>query len=298
MFFYCVILQKGNIYPFCFRVSEKEKISVMSQNQGKGINFFLIIIVLVFLSYGSSLLSSMARIPQDMTKALLTGEPYTGKLEQVVDPYGQIHWGITYAKEEGSQGVIVADRVSDLTLDYFSQADQVVLMDKKGATFWLTYEDLGIAYAVLLVGFFVLRLVISLLLSLLVVVSKTNIKAVRKGKIALGLLLKPVRLVVFGYILTVFYQDRIFAYEEEQSFFTAFLAIYGFYFLVVVLLRVQRARKYWRTQPEIQRHTNRYENTAAIVDDRATVLDTTTKHDNDLIQREKRTFKHETSRYK
>lgn len=270
----------------------------MSQNQGKGINFFLIIIVLVFLSYGSSLLSSMARIPQDMTKALLTGAPYTGKLEQVVDPYGQINWGITYAKEEGSQGVIVANRVGDLTLDYFSQVDQVVLMDETGGTFWLTYEDLGIAYAILLVGFFVLRLLISLLLSLVVVVSTSNSQAIRNAKIALGLLLKPIRLLAFGYVLAVFYQNRIFASEDEQTFFTAFLAVYGLYFLIVLLLRVQKARKYWMVQPEMPRTSNRYENTTPVLDDRATVLDTTTKHDNDLIQREKRTFKHETSRYK
>lgn len=270
----------------------------MSQNQGKGINFFLIIIVLVFLSYGSSLLSSMARIPQDMTKALLTGEPYTGKLEQVVDPYGQIYWGITYTKEEGSQGVIVADRVSDLTLEYFSQVDQVVLMDETGGTFWLTYEDLAMAYAMLLVGFFVVRLLVSLLLSLVVVVSTSTTQAVRKGKIALGLLIKPLRLLTFGYILSVFYQNRIFAFEEEQTFFTTFLAIYGLYFLVVLLLRVQKARKYWRIQPEMPKNTTRYENTTTVLDDRATVLDTTTKHANDLIQREKRTFKHETSRYK
>ena len=270
----------------------------MSKNQGKGINFFLIVIVLVFLSYGSSLLSSIGRIPLQMATALLNGEPYTGKFEQLRDPYGQNHWGITFEKEDGSPWGIVADRVSDLTMDYFSQGDQVVLMDETGATFWITYEDLGIAYAILLVGFFVLRLLISLLLSFLVLVSNTTIKAVRNSKIALRLLLKPLRLLTFGYVLAVFYQYRIFAYEEEQTFFIAFLAVYGLYSLIVVLSRIQKARKYWGNQPEMPRNTTQYENTTTVLDNSVTIVDTASKHDNDLIQREKRTFKHETSRYK
>ncbi|MGG5507368.1 MULTISPECIES: hypothetical protein [unclassified Myroides] len=268
----------------------------MSRSKGKTASWLPFIFILVFMSYGSSQLLSLATIPLEMASALVMGEPYTGKLEQVRDEYEAVYTGIIYDKEDGTQGFIPAERLSDLTVDYFGATEQVVLLDEMGGTFWLTYEDLGIAYAILLVAFFALRLVLSLVLIFWSVLSGK--KVMQQGKIGIKLLLKPLRLLLFGCVLIIFYQNRIFAYEEEIDFFSLFLGIYALYFSIVVLLRVRSAKQYWTVHSTNETSNHPLVPPTATVADATSVFTTpTTKHENDLIQREKRTFKHQTSRY-
>lgn len=277
-------------------MKEKEKQIVMSRSGGKTVSWLPFIFILVFMSYGSSQLLSLASIPLEMASALVTGEPHSGKLEYITDEYEEGYIGVIYDREDGTRGFIPAERLSDLTIDYFGATDQVVLLDETGGTFWLTYEDLGIAYVILLLTFFVLRLVLSLVLMLWSVLSSK--KVMQQGKMGIKLLLKPMRLLLFGYVLFVFYQNRIFAYEEEVEFFTIFLGIYSLYFLIVLLLRVRSAKKYWTVHPanETSTHPLVYP-TVTVADSTSMFTMPTTKHENDLIQREKRTFKHKTSRY-
>lgn len=271
----------------------------MKTKKGKSTNIIQIFILLILLSYGGSWLLSMAQIPLEMTKALTTGTLYTGQLEYKVDEFGIASTGITYENTEGAQVFIPAERLSDLTLDFFGTLDQAVYLDEAGGTFWLTYEDLGIAFVVLLVAFFAFRLIFSLLLSVLNLLTVLRERETTNIKVTLSLLLKPIRMFLFGYILVVFYQHRIFSSSEELRGFTVAVMGYGFYLFVVVLLRLRKIQRYWNVNPAKEKSAIRYENTVPTAVDIATlVTDSTAKHDNDLIQREKRTFKHETSRQK
>lgn len=91
----------------------------MNQKRGKKINFLPIIIVLILLSAGSSWVLSIVSLPVQMGQALVTGELYTGRLERVVDERGSVAVGITAAGSDGNQVFIPAERLEDITNDFF-----------------------------------------------------------------------------------------------------------------------------------------------------------------------------------
>ncbi|MGS4344834.1 hypothetical protein ACKUSY_04340 [Myroides odoratus] len=271
----------------------------MNTSRGKKINFISIILVLILLSAGSSWLSSITIIPAQMGRALVTGNLYTGPLERITDEQGNEELGIVITGATGETMSIPAERLDDITLEYFREVDQAVLMDEvSGGTFWLTYEDLLLSYGMLVVGFFIARVAVFLFLYLLysfALIRNQTTAAIKKG---MHFLIKPMRMLALGYILWTFYQYRIFGSEEEAESFSVFLLIYALYFLFVIVKRVLSLRRLVPNQiskEEFQSQAKEviqsaYEMTRPETDHQ--VL-----HDNDLIKRKKITFKHQTSRY-
>lgn len=271
----------------------------MNTTRGKKINFIPIILVLILLSAGSSWVSSIATIPLQMGRALVTGNLYTGPLERIVDEQGRVHLGIATTQREGEAVFIPAERLEDITLDYFREVDQAVLVDEtSGGTFWLTYEDLLLSYGILLVVFFIARMAVFLLLYLLYsfrIMENQTIATIKKG---MHLVIKPMRMLALGYILWTFYQFRIFGSEEEAESFSVFMLIYALYFLFVIGKRLWAFRGVGaiRTPKEASSYQSR-EVVHAAYEMTRPETDQQLLHDNDLIKRKKITFKHQTSRY-
>lgn len=271
----------------------------MNTTRGKKINFVPIILVLILLSAGSSWISSIATIPLQMGRALVMGKVYTGPLEQIVDEQGRVHLGIVTTEMEGEAVFIPAERLDDITLDYFREVDQAVLVEEaSGGTFWLTYEDLLLSYGMLVVVFFVVRIAVFLLLYLLYsfgLIESPTAAAIKKG---MHLLIKPMRMLALGYILWTFYQFRIFGSEEEAESFSVFMLIYALYFLFVIGKRLWTIRRLGaiRTPKEESSYQSKAVVNAAYEMTRPET-DQQVLHDNDLMKRKKITFKHQTSRY-
>lgn len=270
----------------------------MNQKRGKKINFLPIIIVLILLSAGSSWVLSIASLPVQMGQALVTGELYTGRLERVVDERGSVAVGITAAGSDGNQVFIPAERLEDITNDFFSDVDQAVFLDAEGGTFWLTYEDLILAYIILVLAFLVCRMGLFLALFVLhafAIIRSQTAATIRKG---IHLLIKPLRMLMVGYILVVFYQYRIFGSEEEAESFSIFILIFALYFLYVISRRLIDIRSYWIVQTKKDRLMP--PTTTGSSSEKAetpTVIEKQVFQDNELIKRQKTTFKHQTSRY-
>jgi len=270
----------------------------MNQKRGNKINFLPIIIVLILLSAGSSWVLSMASVPVQMGQALVTGELYTGRLERVVDERGSVAIGIVGTKLDGNQVFIPAERLEDITHDFFWDVDQAVFLDTEGGTFWLTYEDLILAYIILVLAFLVCRMGLFLGLFVLhafAIIGNQTAAAIRKG---IHLLIKPLRMLLVGYILVVFYQYRIFGSEEEAESFSIFILIFALYFLYVVIRRLVEVRNYWAMHTK-KDHLMPQAATVSTVEREGiqTGMEKQVVQDNDLIKRQKTTFKHQTSRY-
>jgi|GEM_PF-3986475 len=271
----------------------------MNTTRGKKINFIPIILVFVLLSAGSSWLTSIATIPLQMGRALVMGELYAGPLERIVDEQGSVYLGIVTTSIEGEAVFIPAERLEDITLDYFREVDQAVLVDEaSGGTFWLTYEDLLLSYGILIVVFFVTRIALFLLLYLLYsfrIMDNQTIATIKKG---MHLLIKPLRMLALGYILWTFYQLHIFGSEAESESFSVFVLIYVLYFLFVIgkrLWTIRQVRAIRKPKEESSYQSKEVVNAAYEMTHPKTnhqVL-----HDNDLIKRKRVTFKHQTSRY-
>ena len=270
----------------------------MNVKRGKKINIFPIAIVLILLSIGSSWVSSVVTIPLQMGQALVKGELYAGPIERIVDERGVVSVGITAERTDGDIVFVPAERFDEITQEFFWDTDQAVFMNAEGATFWLTYEDLLLAYAILVLSFLAFRiasfLVLSVFQGLTVIENQTAIH-IRKG---IHFLIKPMRMLLFGYLLAVFYQYRIFGYEEEAEAFSIFILIYGLYFLFVIVKRLLGIRSYLALHAVNGKIRNSPVNSTAseVIHSPMSTMPTT-KHENDLIQRQKRTFKHQTSRY-
>lgn len=270
----------------------------MKVNHGKKINIIPIAIVLILFSIGNAWLSTLTVIPLQMGQALVKGKLYTGPIERVVDERGVVSVGVTAEQRNGDAVFIPAERLDEITYDLFWDIDQAVLMDAEGGSFWLTYEDLLIAYAILVVAFLAFRIAVFLVLLVLqgvTVIGNQTAAHIRKG---VHFLIKPMRMLLFGYILVVFYQHRIFGYEEEAEAFSIFILIYGLYFLFVIIKRLLDIRRYWTVHSsEGDTRSLSVNPTGSEVAYSPMATMPTAKHDNDLIQRKKRTFKHQTSRY-
>lgn len=270
----------------------------MYTTKGKKINFIPVILAIILLSAGSSWVSSIATIPLQMGQALLSGKLYTGPLERIVDEQGSVHLGIATTDME-EVVFIPAERLEDITLDYFRSVDQAVLVDEtSGGTFWLTYEDLLLSYGILVAVFFVARIAVFLFLYLLhafALIGNQTTAAIKKG---MHLVLKPMRMLALGYILWTFYQFRIFGSEKEVESFSVFMLIYVLYFLFVIGKRLWALRRLGaiRTPEEETSYQSRAMVNAT---DEMTRPETDQQvlHDNDLIKRQKITFKHQTSRH-
>ncbi|WP_410879519.1 hypothetical protein [Myroides sp. DW712] len=271
----------------------------MNTSRGKKINFIPIILVLILLSAGSSWLSSIAIIPTQMGRALVASELYTGPLERITDEQGNVQLGIVTTGATGEAMLIPAERLDDITLEYFREVNQAVLVDEaSGGTFWLTYEDLLLSYGILVVVFFVARIAVFLVLYLLHTFALIGNQTATAIKKSLHLLIKPMRMLALGYVLWTFYQFRIFGSEEEAELFSVFMLIYALYFLFVIGKRLWAIRHLGAFRSPIEESAyqtkkvvhSAYETTRPETDQQ--VL-----HDNDLIKRKKITFKHQTSRY-
>ncbi|WP_353102154.1 hypothetical protein [Myroides odoratus] len=270
----------------------------MNQKRGKKINFLPIIIVLILLSAGSSWVLSIASLPVQMGHALVTGELYTGRLERVVDERGSVAVGITATGSDGNQVFIPAERLEDITHDFFSDVDQAVFLDAEGGTFWLTYEDLILAYIILVLVFLVCRMALFLTLFVLhafAIITNQTAAATRKG---IHLLIKPLRMLMVGYILVVFYQYRIFGSKEEAESFSIFILIFALYFLYVISRRLMDIRSSWIVQTKKDRlMPQAVTSSSSEKAETPTAMEKQVFQDNELIKRQKTTFKHQTSRY-